>query len=166
MIDEVDSATNNQVFLDFLAQMRGYYLNREEMPAFWSVILAGVYDVKSIKRKIRPEDDHKMNSPWNIAADFDVVMSLSENGIKGMLCAYEDDWHTGMDTEKMAELLYAYTSGYPYLVSRICKLIDEKIAGSDSFPARKLHGQRMVSLPQSGCSFRKRIHYLNPWTIN
>ena len=27
MIDEVDSATNNQVFLDFLAQLRGYYLN-------------------------------------------------------------------------------------------------------------------------------------------
>ena len=25
MIDEVDSATNNQVFLDFLAQLRGYY---------------------------------------------------------------------------------------------------------------------------------------------
>ena len=27
MSDEVDSATNNQVFLDFLAQLRGYYLN-------------------------------------------------------------------------------------------------------------------------------------------
>lgn len=27
MIDGVDSASNNQVFLDFLAQLRGYYLN-------------------------------------------------------------------------------------------------------------------------------------------
>ena len=26
MIDEVDSASNNQVFIDFLAQLRGYYL--------------------------------------------------------------------------------------------------------------------------------------------
>ena len=26
MIDEVDSASNNQVFLDFLSQLRGYYL--------------------------------------------------------------------------------------------------------------------------------------------
>ena len=45
MIDEVDSASNNQVFVDFLAQLRGYYLNREEMPIFHSVILAGVYSV-------------------------------------------------------------------------------------------------------------------------
>ncbi len=28
MIDEVDSASNNQVFLDFLAQLRRYYLDR------------------------------------------------------------------------------------------------------------------------------------------
>lgn len=72
MIDEVDSATNNQVFLDFLAQLRWYYLKRDRLPTFRSVILAGVYDVKNIKRKIRPDDEHKMNSPWNIAADFDV----------------------------------------------------------------------------------------------
>jgi len=134
MIDEVDSATNNQVFLDFLAQIRGYYLNRDVKPAFQSVILAGVYDVKNIKRKIRPEEDHKMNSPWNIAADFDVVMSFSENGIKGMLCEYEKDNHTGMNPDQIAGLLYDYTSGYPYLVSRICKLIDEKITGSNAFP--------------------------------
>lgn len=46
MVDEVDSASNNQVFLDFLAQLRMYYLNREELPTFHSVILAGVYDIK------------------------------------------------------------------------------------------------------------------------
>lgn len=77
LIDEVDTATNNQVFLDFLAQLRAYYLKRPEVAAFWSVILAGVYDVRSIKRKIRPDEEHKMNSPWNIAADFDIDMSFS-----------------------------------------------------------------------------------------
>ena len=42
IIDEVDSATNNQVFLDFLAQLREGYLSRNTMgiPAFKSVILA------------------------------------------------------------------------------------------------------------------------------
>lgn len=29
-------------------------------------------------------------------------------------------------SEKIAELIYEYTSGYPYLVSKICKLIDER----------------------------------------
>lgn len=52
MIDEADSATNNQVFLDFLALLRGYYIRREKMATFQSVILAGVYDIKNIKRKI------------------------------------------------------------------------------------------------------------------
>lgn len=54
MIDEVDSASNNQVFIDFLAMLRQYYLNREDMPTFYSVILAGVYDIKNLKLKIRP----------------------------------------------------------------------------------------------------------------
>lgn len=134
IIDEVDSATNNQVFLDFLALLRGYYINRDVKPAFQSVILAGVYDVKNIKRKLRPDDEQRINSPWNIAADFEVDMHFTAKDISGMLEDYERDYKTGMDIEALAELLYEYTSGYPFLVSRICKLIDEKIAGSDYYP--------------------------------
>lgn len=135
-VDEVDSASNNQVFLDFLAQLRVYYINRERLPAFQSVILAGVYDVKNLKRKFVPEDGHKVNSPWNIAADFLVDMSFSEKEISGMLHEYERDARTGMDSGMMAGLLYDYTCGYPFLVSRICKLLDERIAGSEAFPDR------------------------------
>lgn len=137
LIDEVDSASNNQVFLDFLAQLRGYYIDRDETPTFQSVILAGVYDIKSLKTKIRTEDSHKVNSPWNIAADFDLDMSLPKDGIAGMLKNYEQDYHTGMDTEELAKLIFEYTSGYPFLVSRICKLIDEKVAGSQAYPDKK-----------------------------
>ncbi len=136
MIDEVDSATNNQVFLDFLSQLRAYYIGRDMQPTFWSVILAGVYDVKNLVCKLRPEKDHKVNSPWNIAADFRVDMSLSRDGIAGMLCEYESDYHTGMDIEEMASLLFDYTSGYPYLVSRLCKLMDEEVSLQDSFGSK------------------------------
>lgn len=130
MIDEVDSASNNQVFLDFLAQLRSYYLKRDTkgVVTFQSVILAGVYDIKNLRRKIRAGTDHKMNSPWNIAADFEIDMSLSGDSIKRMLKEYETDHQTGMNIPEMAELLYDYTSGYPYLVSRLCKIIDEKAA--------------------------------------
>ncbi len=137
MIDEVDSATNNQVFLDFLAQLRGCYISRDTKPTFQSVILTGVYDVCNIRRKIRPENEHKVNSPWNIAADFSVDMSFSIKDIEGMLKAYEDDNHTGMDIEKISCLLYDYTSGYPYLVSRLCKFMDEQIAGTNDFQNKK-----------------------------
>lgn len=97
MIDEIDSASNNQVFLDFLAQIRGYYLKRDKMPAFHSVILAGVYDIKNLKLKLRPEKEHQYNSPWNIAAKFKVDMSFSAAQIAGMLGEYEADHHAGMD---------------------------------------------------------------------
>lgn len=130
MIDEVDSAADNQVFLDFLAQLRAGYIERAERPAFWSVILAGVYDVKNLKQKIRPEEDRRLNSPWNIAADFRIDMSFSGEGIGRMLGEYESDHHTGMDVKEMACLLYDYTSGYPFLVSRLCLLLDEKADSS------------------------------------
>lgn len=138
IIDEVDSATNNQVFIDFLAQLRFYYLKRRITPTFKSVILAGVYDVRSVKRKIRPDEEHKENSPWNIAADFLVDMSFSVDDITGMLKEYESDYHTGMDIKRISKLIYDYTSGYPYLVSRFCKLMDERIAGSRDFPDRSV----------------------------
>jgi hypothetical protein len=137
IIDEVDSATNNQVFLDFLSQLRGYYIKRDIKPTFQSVILAGVHDIKNIKRKIRPDEEHKVNSPWNIAADFLVDMSFSVGEIKGMITEYENDYHTGMDLDAMAKLIYDYTSGYPFLVSKICKLLDERIVGSEGYTDRK-----------------------------
>lgn len=137
LTDEVDSATNNQVFLDFLAQLRGCYISRDVRPTFQAVILTGVYDIRNMKRKIRSSEEHKTNSPWNIAADFLVDMSFSPMDIAGMLMEYEHDYGTGMDISEIADLIYDYTSGYPYLVSRICKLLDERIAESKSFPDKK-----------------------------
>ena len=133
MIDEVDSSANNQVFLDFLAQLRAYYMVRTTRAAFQSVILAGVYDIKNLKLKLRPEADHKYNSPWNIAETFDVDMSFSADAIEGMLKEYELDHHLGMDTAVVSECIYEYTSGYPYLVSSICKIIDSTISFEERF---------------------------------
>lgn len=136
MIDEVDSASNNQVFVDFLALLRSYYIARKKTPIFHSVILAGVYDIKNLKRKIRPEEEHQYNSPWNIAAKFDIAMEFSAEQIAGMLQEYENDHRTRMDVCVVAEEIYGYTSGYPYLVSCICKILDESsdLRGVDSEP--------------------------------
>lgn len=134
LIDEVDTAANNQIFLDFLAQLRAAYLDRDDTPAFQSVILAGVYDIRNIRQKIRPDEAHKVNSPWNIAADFKVDMNFLVKDICGMLEEYEADYHTGMDISEMAGLLYDYTSGYPYLVSRLCKFLDERETEGNDFP--------------------------------
>ncbi len=133
MIDEVDNASNNQVFIDFLAQLRGYYLDREYSPIFHSVILAGVYNIKNLRSKIRPDSEHQYNSPWNIAADFDLDMNFSAGQIAEMLAEYDSDHHTGMDAGAVADEIRQYTSGYPYLVSAVCKIMDEKLCCTEAF---------------------------------
>ena len=137
LIDEVDTATNNQIFLDFLAHLRAAYLNRDNVPTFQSVILAGVHDVRNIKRKIRPDSEHKVNSPWNIAAEFILDMNFSAAEISEMLKQYEEDHHIGMDIQSLSALIYDYTRGYPVLVSRICKLMDERLPETAEFPDKK-----------------------------
>lgn len=54
-------------------------------------------------------------------------MSLSEKGIEGMLKEYKNDREIELDTKKVAKYIYFYTSGYPFLVSRICQIIDETL---------------------------------------
>ena len=156
LVDEVDQAGSYAAFFEFLGLLRDKYLKRKERLTFQSVILAGVYNIKNLKLKIRPQEEHQYNSPWNtregnepggslitsgdcprnqmvvcpfdIAADFDVNMDFTKKDIEGMLASYEEDCQTGMDLFAMADLLYDYTSGYPFLVSRLCKIIDEKLA--------------------------------------
>lgn len=124
-IDEVDQAGNYPQFIKFLGVLREMYLMRDEIPTFQSVVLVGVYDIKNLKLKMRPEDQHQYNSPWNIAAPFDTDMSLHANGIAEMLNEYKADHQLNFDENTIAQMLYDYTSGYPFLVSRLCQIIDE-----------------------------------------
>lgn len=135
MIDEVDRALNFDVLINFLGILRGNYtaMKSKTEKSFQSVILVGVTDIKNLKTKIRSEEGHTQNSPWNIAADLNVDMSFSAEEISGMLLDYEEDHHSGMNVMEMATLIRDYTSGYPFLVSRICKCIDETIMGSPGF---------------------------------
>jgi len=145
MIDEVDKTCNNRVFLHFMGMLRDKYQKQaqNEDHTFHSVILAGVYDIRNIKLKMIYEgtyiptamENKPYNSPWNIAADFKVDMSFSAAEIATMLMEYEADHGTGMDIAAIADEIYCYTSGYPFLVSRICQCID-----AESIKDWTLHG--------------------------
>ncbi|MDZ7878435.1 MAG: AAA family ATPase [Saprospiraceae bacterium] len=127
LIDEVDQSANNQLFIEFLALLRSKYLVRDKISTFHSVVLAGLHDVKSLKLKLRPNEEQKYNSPWNIAADFDVVMELQPDEIVPMLKDYAQERQVTMDFQAIAAALFYYTEGYPFLVSALCKIVDEKI---------------------------------------
>ncbi len=126
LIDEVDNAANYESFLHFLGMLRNKYLDRDSFPTFQSVILAGVYDIKNLKLKIRDEQEHQYNSPWNIAVPFDVDMSLHVPGIADMLREFAEDHQLTFNVNEVAQSIYDYTGGYPFLVSRLCQLIEQK----------------------------------------
>ena len=137
MIDEFDKVGDYHIFLQFLSTLREKFLLRsEDMDyTFHNVILAGVYDITSLKQKMIDEglytpsetENKIQGSPWNIAADFEVDMSFDAAEIATMLNDYETDYSTGMNINEIAEIIYSYTSGYPFMVSRICQYIDEKL---------------------------------------
>ena len=123
MVDEVDKSSDNQIFLNFLGMLRDKYLQsaKGRDNTFKSVILAGVYDIKNLKLKIRSDEEKKYNSPWNVAVDFKVDMSFSPQEIAAMLEDYEKDYHIGMDIKSVSDELYFLIDGYPYLVSWLCR---------------------------------------------
>lgn len=50
-------------------------------------------------------------------------MSFSASEIQTMLLEYEADYQIGMDVSSVASRIFYYTSGYPFLVSNLCKVI-------------------------------------------
>jgi hypothetical protein len=128
LIDEVDKSSNYRPFLEFLATLRNKYQERTDGEiTFHSVVLAGVHDIKSLKFKLRNPDEAQSNSPWNIAADFKVAMEFVPAEIVYMLRQYSEAENVQMDFEAISERLYYYTSGYPFLISKLCKIIAEDL---------------------------------------
>ena len=54
-------------------------------------------------------------------------MNLQPEEIRSMLDEYAADKGVEMDTQEIADRLFYYTSGYPFLVSSLCKIYDEEI---------------------------------------
>ncbi|RLD60221.1 MAG: AAA family ATPase [Bacteroidetes bacterium] len=129
MIDEVDKSSNNQLFLSFIGMLRNKFLRRNagKDQTFLSVILAGVHDVKNLRLKLHPGEEPKFNSPWNIAVDFNVDLSFDPQETATMLRDYSEAENVQMDIEDISGQIYYYTSGYPFLVSYLCKIFAEEI---------------------------------------
>ncbi len=170
MIDEADSASNYEVFVSFLAQLRAYFNARvtKGKATFQSVILAGVYDIRNLKEKIHVNSEIKVEkgamSPWNIATDFNIDMSFSVEEIAGMLSTYETDHATGMDIADMAGQLFEFTSGYPFLVSKLCKIMDEQIVGTEAWTYKGFLEAVKILLADKNTLFESMVAKLYEYT--
>ena len=165
IINEVDKSTNNQLFLDFLGILRNKYLLREqsEDKTFRSVILAGVHDVKNLKLKLRPDEERKYNSPWNIAVEFDIDMDFNVKEIKTMLKDYKEDRDVAMNINEIAKRIHYYTSGQPFLVSKLAEIVDNKIMPekvNNEWGIKDIDEAMKIILNQSNTNFESLVKNL------
>jgi len=162
LIDEVDKSLNNQLYLDFLAMLRNKFLlkNMGKDYTFHSVVLSGVHDVKTLKLKLRPEQQKSYNSPWNIAVDFNVDMSFSSKEIESMLKEYSSERNIEMDICKISEMIFYYTSGYPFLVSRMCQIIDDRIMVNKKWQSECIDEAVNMLLKESNTNFDSLVKNL------
>jgi len=161
-IDEVDKSSNNQLFLVFLGMLRAKYLlrNKGKDSTFLSVILAGVHDVKNLKLKIRKGDEQQYNSPWNIAANFPGDLRLSAGEIESLLLDFLTQNNIRMNNREIAEKLHYLTSGYPFLVSRLCKIIDEEIQPPGQWALSDIDTAANILLKEDNTNFQSLIKNL------
>lgn len=135
IIDDIDPACDHKVFIDFLGILRNMFLERADgRAAFKSVILAGVYDVSNMRSFLK--SDYRYHSPWNIASDFNIDMSFSADSISKMLYEYKFDHALDFDVYWFGHQIYDVTAGYPYVVSRICQILDEEVCSEDAYGSR------------------------------
>lgn len=169
LIDEVDASSNYLPFLSFLAMLRTKYLDRFSPfhATFYSIVLAGVHDIKSLKYKKRHHEKAEFNSPWNIAADFKVRMSFIPSEIEPMLVDYSQAEGAKMDIPAIAQRLYYHTSGYPFLVSKLCKIIAEDMLPkrtSKNWTLEDVEAAVQLILKENNTNFSSLIKNLENYT--
>jgi hypothetical protein len=116
--------------------------------------------VKSLKAKFRKDSETKFNSPWNIAVDFKVDLSFSVNEIRSMLEGYSTEQQVTLDIPYFAEQLFYLTSGYPFLVSRLCKIIDEEIQPGEQWTQPDIDRAANILLTENNTNFQSLVKNL------
>lgn len=126
LIDEVRNYANAPLFLCFLSMLREKYLATQ---------IGGDYTFQSIiLTEMNNSKGEKIYShPWNITVNFKIELGFNEVEIESILEEYSFRYKLDMDTGELAKRIYWFTSGYPYLVSRVCQIIDEEF-----YPLQKL----------------------------
>jgi hypothetical protein len=126
LVDEVDSIPET-VVISFLRALREMYLDRDLLPTFHAVALAGVHDIKNLKAKYRDETQTLGSaSPFNIAIDYELPPFSREN-IRQYYLQHTQETGQEFD-EKVFARIHHVTNGHPWLVSALAKTLVETIA--------------------------------------
>jgi hypothetical protein len=126
LIDNADKSINDnyKVFTSFInmLKVKQIYTRKGKSNTFKSVIFAGVFDSANTD-----PIEQMYNIKFDMKMDFGYTMPFREEDIEVMLNEYDTDNKTNMDAMNIAHKIYEITGGHPMLVSKICKIIDEKL---------------------------------------
>ncbi|MGP3779714.1 AAA-like domain-containing protein [Halanaerobium saccharolyticum] len=128
IIDDVDKGYINQLFFDFLEMLQAKFnlAQAERVKTFHSIILAGMHNINDIMIN-DSSNEIIYNSIWNIASEFNIDFELEIKEIASMLREYSAERNIELNADEFAEKLYYYTSGHPFLVSKLVEVIDDEI---------------------------------------
>jgi hypothetical protein len=125
LVDEVDSIPETAV-IGFLRALREMYLERDLLPTFHAVALAGVHDIKNLKARVRDESRTLGSaSPFNIAIDYELPPFSLEN-IRQYYAQHTAETGQAFDEAVIARVHHV-TNGHPWLVSVLAKTMVESI---------------------------------------
>ncbi|MDR2752528.1 MAG: ATP-binding protein [Clostridiales bacterium] len=131
-LDDMDAAKDSETFPHFLGMLS--YGLPSRTATLWGalkcLILVSVADLKSFTFNTDPRNQPKICSA---AVPFEHDMSLPPGEILEMIEEYKDDHRLKFDTPYMSSLLTMYTSGYPFLVSKLCALIHDQVGEAGKF---------------------------------
>jgi len=128
IIDDVDKGYINQLFFDFLEMLQAKFnlAQAERVKTFHSIILAGMHNINDIMIN-DSSNEIIYNSIWNIASEFNIDFELEIKEIASMLREYSAERNIELNADEFVEKLYYYTSGHPFLVSKLVEVIDDEI---------------------------------------
>lgn len=76
----------------------------------------------------------------------DIDMSFNEYEIRTMLSDYSNENMLNFDIGVLSKEIYKFTNGYPFLVSRICQIIDENILKNKDKAWDEFHIQKAMKI--------------------
>lgn len=125
LIDEIDSIPETAV-IGFLRAVREMFLDRDLLPTFHAVALAGVHDIKNLKARVRDESQTLGSaSPFNIAIDYELPPFSREN-IQQYFSQHTGETGQAFD-DAVITRVYEVTNGHPWLVSVLAKWLVENL---------------------------------------
>ena len=125
IIDDADLAIGYHPYYNLRGVVRSMFNNRYLRPTFHCVVQSAIINITVSDPPL--EDGEHGYPPFNIVAPYEVDFEFTSSEIDLMLQEYCRAEGVKMDIQSIAAQLFHHTSGHPWLVSALCKILTEEI---------------------------------------